>query len=158
MSNEAKNDEELLPELIREAGDPRVSPDPRYAERLRATIVDRAASAQESDREDVVPVTRKQGIRNMKHIIKLAVAASILVAVGFLVCWSTIGGSGNVAFAQVAQALESLRSATFDVTMEVKDYMGMEGQGSQPRPSTVMTTKGFFLAPSLQRMEMIDLH
>ena len=34
MSNQSNNDEELLARLVREAGDPSVSPDPQYAETL----------------------------------------------------------------------------------------------------------------------------
>jgi outer membrane lipoprotein-sorting protein len=82
----------------------------------------------------------------MKRIAKLAVAATILVAFGILVFWITIGGSTNIAFANVADALDSLRSATFDMTSKAK---GEKGQ----LPATA-TSKGFFLAPSHQRIEM----
>ena len=83
----------------------------------------------------------------MKRIAKLAVAATILVAVGSLVFWMTIGGgSTSIAFANVAEALDSLRSATYDVTSEVK--------GENGQPAATATGKGFFLAPSHQRIEI----
>jgi len=51
----------------------------------------------------IVPVNTNYRTTNMKRIIKIAVAASILVAVGFFVSWITIGsGSSNIAFAAVA--------------------------------------------------------
>ena len=57
----------------------------------------------------------------MKRIAKIAVAATVLVAVGILVSWMVIGGgSTNIAFARVADALDSLRSATYDMTSEAK--------------------------------------
>ena len=55
------------------------------------------------------------------------------------------GGSTNVAFARVADALYNLQSATFDAAGDVKDFMGGK--------TIHMKSKGFFLAPSRQRME-----
>jgi outer membrane lipoprotein-sorting protein len=153
MSNQFSSDEEVLARLVREAGDPSVSPDPRYAETLRATILDRVGPAEtvahvtEGIRKaDVIPITVER-TRQMKRIAKVAVAATILVALGILVCWMTIGGrSTSIAFARVAEALDSLNSATFDMTSEAK---GEDGQ-----PPATATWKGFFLAPSHQRIEM----
>jgi len=152
MSNRFSSDEEVLARLVREAGDPSVSPDPQYAETLRATILDRvgtaetAASGAEGLRKaDVIPFTVERS-RQMKRIAKLAVAATILVAFGTLIIWMTIGGgSTNIAFAQVAKALDSLRSATYDVTSEAR---------KNSTSSETATGKGFFLAPSHQRMEL----
>jgi hypothetical protein len=153
MSNQFRSDEEMLARLVREAGDPSVSPDPRYAETLRATILDRVGRAEavahltEGIRKaGVIPVTVER-TRQMKRIAKLAVAATILVALGILVFSMTIGGgSSNIAFGRVADALDSLRSATYDVTSEAK---GQNGQ-----PAATATGKGFFLAPSHQRIEL----
>ncbi len=90
--------------------------------------------------------TLKKRIFTMKPITKIAVAATILVASGIIVSWIVIGGGlTNIAFAQVADALDSLRSATFDITTEAK--------GEKGQPSATATGKGFFLAPSLQRTE-----
>ncbi len=143
MSNQFSSDEEVLARLVREAGDPSVSPDPQYAETLRATILDRVGPAEtvahvtESIRKaDVIPITVER-TRKMKRIAKLAVAATILVALGILVSWMTIGGgSTNIAFAEVAKALDNLRTATYDVTMEMKDPM--DGK------TTTTTIEGLF--------------
>ena len=63
MSSQFSSDEEVLARLVREAGDPSVSPDPQYAETLRATILDGVGPAEtvvhvtEAIREsDVVPI------------------------------------------------------------------------------------------------------
>ena len=83
----------------------------------------------------------------MKRIAKFATAATILVAFGTLVFWMTIGGgSTNIAFAEVAKALDGLRTATYDVTMEAKNPL--DGK------TTTTTMKAFFLAPSWERIEM----
>ena len=96
---------------------------------------------------DVDPAYHSRKDQKMKRIAKIAVAATVLVAIGILVSWMVIGGgSGNIAFARVAEALDSLRSATYDVTSEAK------GENGQP-PATA-TGKGFFLAPSHQRIEI----
>ncbi len=82
----------------------------------------------------------------MRRIIKIAVAATILAALG-LVSWIMVGrGSTNIALAAVAEALDHLRSATFDLTAETK--------GDHGQPPVTATGKGFFLAPSRQRTEM----
>ena len=44
MSDPFDSDEDVLARWIREAGDPSVSPDPQYADALRATVLDRADS------------------------------------------------------------------------------------------------------------------
>jgi len=82
----------------------------------------------------------------MKRIAKLAIAATILAALGILVFWMTIGGSTNIAFADVAKALDSLRSATYDCVMEMKNPM--DGK------TITEEMKCYFLAPSCERIEM----
>ena len=92
------------------------------------------------------PVTLMQRIRNMKRLAKIAVAATVVAAIGFLLCWFTIGGSGNIAFADVAEALDSLRSATFDLcNLKATEHNGQS--------TTAATGKGYFLAPSHERIE-----
>ena len=153
MSNQFSSDEEAMARLVREAGDPSISPDPQYAETLRATILDRVRPAETVGRvaedirkADVIPITVERA-RQKKRIAKLAVAATILVALGILVFEMMMGGgSPNIAFAQVADALESLQSATYDVTSEAK--------GENSKSPAIVTGKGFFLAPSHQRMEL----
>jgi outer membrane lipoprotein-sorting protein len=85
--------------------------------------------------------------RKMNRIAKVAVAATVLVASGILVSWIVVGGSStSIAFAQVADALDSLRSATYDITSESK--------GENGQPGATATGEGFFLAPSHQRIEV----
>ena len=76
-----------------------------------------------------------------KAIVTLAVAASVLVCLAL----SNLTGASR-AFAQVAKAIENIRTATYDVTTEMKDPMN--------GTSTTSTMKGFFLAPSRERLEM----
>lgn len=94
----------------------------------------------------------------MKRIINIAVAASILAAVCSVASWIMIrGSSSGIAFAAVAEALDRLRSATFDVTSEIeKDSVGVSAKtkGSPSRPRATVTGRGYFLAPSRQRTEI----
>jgi outer membrane lipoprotein-sorting protein len=96
---------------------------------------------------DVIPLTILERIKRMKRIARIAVAATVLVAAGILVACIVIGGgTTNIAFANVAAALDSLRSATYDVTSEAK--------GDNGQPPATATGKGFFLAPSHHRIEV----
>ncbi|MEN6407119.1 MAG: hypothetical protein ABFC77_11685 [Thermoguttaceae bacterium] len=136
MRDQPNNNDDWLDRLIREAGDPTVSLDAQYVERLKTAILRRAASVPNSPRK----------VSLMKRIVRVAVAASIVFAVGAVVAWLTFGGSSaNIAFADVAKALDSLRSATFDVVSEVR-----EKKDSQP---ITAAGKGYFLAPCHQRIE-----
>jgi outer membrane lipoprotein-sorting protein len=153
MRDQTENDDELLARLVREAGDPCAKPERRYAENLRAAILDRAAAspatgaAAESSRKAVVfSLISRKGGRRMKRFARNAVAATVLAAVGALCVWLVVGGSTNIALAAVAEALESLRTATYDEAVEVKD----------PKDGSVRTfhSKSMFLAPSHQRNEM----
>ena len=152
MSDRFNSNEEELARLVREAGDPSVSPDPQYAKTLRAVILDRVGPAEtvEHAAEAIPepadsPAIAVERTPNMKRIAKFAVAAAALVAFGIGIFWMT-GGSTNMAFARVADALDRLRTATYDVTEEAKER---DGQLSE-----TATGKGFFLAPSHQRIEM----
>ncbi len=153
MSSPFNSDDEVLARLVCEAGDPSISPDPKYAQTLRTTILDRvdtlrtASHPTEAIRDsEVSSIITKERARKMKRIAKFAVAATVLVAVGILMFWTTIGGSGNIVFADVAKVLDSLRSATYDFASEIKN----------PVDGTATTTKskGYFLAPALERVEM----
>ena len=152
MNDQFRSDEELVARLTREAGDPSISPDPQYTERLRAAIQDRLGSPGTNERvtecirkADVTPSNVERN-RRMKRIGKFIVAATILVAAGILFSWAAIGGSSNLAFAEVAKALAGIRNATYDCTMEMKDPMSGK--------TNTMTMKCFFLAPSCERVEM----
>lgn len=77
-----------------------------------------------------------------RAIAILATAASLLVV---YVGLSNSTGSA-LAFAEMAKAFENIRTATYDVTTEIKDPM--DGK------MTATTMKAFFLAPSRERIEM----
>lgn len=151
MSNPANNDEESLARLVRKAGDPRVSPDAQYIEKLRAKILERVAAAQTSDdvtvsipEAEVASPLNLNGSQIMRSFTRIVVAATVLAVMGGLVGWFAIG-STNIAFAEVAKALDNLRTATFDETTEVKNPLNGK--------TTTFTSKSFFLAPSHQRCE-----
>jgi outer membrane lipoprotein-sorting protein len=95
----------------------------------------------------VLPLSAQKSARRIsqriRRIVRIAIAVSILAAVGFFVSWVVKEGSSSVAFANVAYVLEHLHSATFDMTME------MSGQDG----AVTMRAKGSFLAPSRQRIE-----
>jgi outer membrane lipoprotein-sorting protein len=150
MTNRFSNDEDVLARLVREAGDPSVAPDPRYAQTLRATILDRVGAG-ESIVDRAEAVRKRSGIparertETMNRISTLAVAATILVAVAMLAFWEIGGGAGNIALADVVEALNSVRSATYDFTSEFKNPV--DGK------TTITDSKGYFLAPALERVE-----
>lgn len=152
MSDPLDSDDEMLARLIRAAGNPSVAPDPQYAETLRAAILDRLGPAQTVDHAAVAgsvatagPALAVERTPSMRRVAKFALAATALVASGIGILWLT-GGSTSMAFARVASAFDSLRTATYDVTEEAK---AKDGQLSE-----IATGKGFFLAPSHQRIEM----
>jgi hypothetical protein len=158
MNNQADNDENVLSRLIREAGDPQVSPDSKYAGKLRIMILDHVDPMQSIDRvkktkqeAKVVSYFTLKGVGKMKHITKLAVAASILAAVGFLVFWMSLGSSTNIAFADVAKALEGVRSATYDETCSISVTTSSQGRATTTKRTT--KNKVYFLASSRTRTE-----
>lgn len=152
MSDPLRSDEEVLARLVREAGDPSVSPDPQYAETLRARILDRvapaetvAAGAEGSRKAGDLPLAAKKA-RDPRRFARFAFAASILVALGISILWIAIGsGSTSIAFAEVAKALDNIRTATYDCTMEMKDLTSGKARTT--------TMKCFFRAPSCERVE-----
>ncbi len=81
--------------------------------------------------------------RRLRRVVRIAVATSIIVALGVFVSWVVKEGSSSIAFANVAYVLEHLQSATFDMTMQ------MTGQNK----AVTTRAKGSFLAPSRQRIE-----
>jgi outer membrane lipoprotein-sorting protein len=124
----------------------------RAAEALRGTTVPAGPPAETLARtieamEQVVassfanPTTTFRRIKNMKSVIKVALAASILVAAGIAFVWVCVGGhSATLAFAAVAEAIGGIRSATYDCICEI------DGRKTS-------TSKCMFLAPSRERVE-----
>lgn len=92
------------------------------------------------------PITFMERIRNMKLRTKLAVAATVLIALVGLMSWLVPGGGIAVAFADVAQALNNVHTATWKTTLtaEVK----------APEKKTVtFSASAKFMAPSHERTE-----
>ena len=82
----------------------------------------------------------------MNRIAGIAGAATAVAAAGLLGVWLVFGGSATIAFAAVIEALENIRTATYDETAETK----------RPLDGTPITihSKTMFLAPSHQRPEI----
>lgn len=93
------------------------------------------------------PVTLMKRIRNMKLRTKLAVAATALIAFVGLISWLVPGSGVAVAFADVAEALNSVHSATWKATTVV------ELKVPQDR-TTTFSERAMFLAPSHERTEV----
>jgi outer membrane lipoprotein-sorting protein len=80
-----------------------------------------------------------------KIVATLAIAASVLL------CLALFNSTSNSrALADVAKALEGIRTATYDVTVEMKDLTDLTG-------GTITTTKmkAYFEAPSRERLETL---
>jgi outer membrane lipoprotein-sorting protein len=91
------------------------------------------------------PITLIERIRNMKPRTKIAVAAAVLIAFVGLMSWLVPRSGVALAFADVAEALNNVHSATWTTTSVVKG----------PQNETVTFSGiGMFLAPSHERMEM----
>jgi outer membrane lipoprotein-sorting protein len=91
------------------------------------------------------PVTLMERIRSTKMRTILALATTILIACG-LMSWLAPGGGGGVAFADVAEALNSVQTATWNTTsvVEVKE---------PERKTVTFKASAMFLAPSHERTE-----
>lgn len=92
------------------------------------------------------PVTFTQRVKNMRPITKIAVAASVLIVLAGLASWLVPGTGVAVAFADVAEALNNVHSATWKTTSVVEIEV--------PEKKTVtFSTNSMFLAPSRERTE-----
>ncbi len=92
------------------------------------------------------PVTLLERIKNMRLRTRIAVAASVLIILLGLGSRLLPGGGLAVAFADVAEALNGVHSATWKTTKTVKDLQGK---------TTTFNEVGMFLAPSHERTETI---
>jgi outer membrane lipoprotein-sorting protein len=102
------------------------------------------AAAMRHAAEQPYPFTIKERIKNMKPITKITVAAAVLIASVCMVSWLAPGGGPALAFADVAEALNKVHSATWKTTATVK----------RPNQEPVTITQDcMFLAPSRERME-----
>lgn len=90
------------------------------------------------------PITLIERIKNMKLTTRIAVAATILIAMLGLLSWLVPGGGPALAFADVVEALNGIHTATWKTTDVVK----------RPQSEAEMTTSvGMFMAPAHERME-----
>lgn len=151
--SDAIDGEEYLVNLVREAGNPNVVPDARYVETLRADILSRLDKSEQNTVEKEIVWTSGTGsdsflqrAKRMRQIISLAAAVIILAACGLLLNWGIGGSPANIAFADIAKTLEGLKSATYDFAWASKN----PGDGK----TIAINSKGYFLAPSLERAEM----
>ena len=90
------------------------------------------------------PITIIDRIKNMKLKSRITVAIAVLIAFVGLMSWLVPGGGSTLAFADMAEALNNVRSATWKTTATVK----------KPHNETVTWNGiGMFLAPSHERTE-----
>ena len=92
------------------------------------------------------PITLIERIENMKLRTRIAVAAAVLIAFIGLMSWLVPGSGTALAFGDVAEALNSVHSATWRTTTVVK---------GPKNESVTWSGTGMFLAPSHERIEMI---
>jgi len=92
------------------------------------------------------PITLIERIKNMKPRTRIAVAAAVLTAFVGLMSWLVPGSGVAVAFADIAEALNNVHSATWKTTTVVKV--------KEPQDKTVtFSASAMFLAPSRERTE-----
>jgi outer membrane lipoprotein-sorting protein len=90
------------------------------------------------------PITIIERIKNMRFTTKIAVAATIVVVLLGLMSWLSPGGGSALAFADLAEAIGNVRTATWKITDTVQ----------QPGGKPVTTTGvGMFMAPANERTE-----
>ena len=91
------------------------------------------------------PITIITRIKNMRPRTRIAVAATVLVAVFGLMSWLVPGSGPSLAFADVAEALTKVRSVTWKTTTTV----------TGPSQKTITWSRiDMYLAPSYSRTEM----
>ncbi len=132
--HENPNHDDLLERATEALRQTRVPPDPPSD-----LVVDVVAQLEREQAADTVqPQSLFARIKSMKPMTKFVVVASLFVAFGGLLSWLSPGGRA-LAVEDVAEALDSLQSATCDMTAETR---GVKNQ-----------SKVMFLAPSLERIE-----
>jgi outer membrane lipoprotein-sorting protein len=88
-------------------------------------------------------------IQHMKPRTKLAVAATVLAAVFGLTSWLLPGGGTALAFADVADALNKIQSATW----KTSSVTTVKPPGAAEETTVTTEAKCMFLAPSRERTE-----
>lgn len=90
------------------------------------------------------PVTLIERIKTMRPRTRIVVAATVLIAFFGLVSWFVPGGGPAMAFADVAEAINGIHTATWKTTETIKQPQG--------KPRTTTGT-GMFMAPANERTE-----
>ncbi len=89
------------------------------------------------------PIRFTERIKNMRWTTRIAMAATILIALLGWIAWYVPGGGPALAFADVADALNGIRAATWKTTETMK----------RPQGEAKTTGVGMFMAPAHERME-----
>ncbi len=92
------------------------------------------------------PFTLMERIRNMRPITKIAVAASVLIVLAGLLSWLVPRAGTTRAFADVAEAINGIRTATWKITQTVPQ--------PDDKPKIIRET-GMFMAPDKERTETL---
>jgi outer membrane lipoprotein-sorting protein len=95
------------------------------------------------------PYTIIERMKHMKPRTRFAVAATVLVALFGLTSWLVPGGGTSLAFADVAEALNNVQSATWKTTSVVT----MKPPGAAEETTVTTEARCMFLAPSRERTE-----
>jgi outer membrane lipoprotein-sorting protein len=110
-----------------------------------AAVVRRAA-------DQPYPVTLIERMKNMRPRTRIAVAAAVVIALLGLLSWLVPGGGVAVAFADVAEALNGVRSATWKTTSVVT----FKPVGEKQEKTVTRTASCMFLTPLHEREETTE--
>jgi outer membrane lipoprotein-sorting protein len=141
MNDKSYSDDEILDRLVREAGTPSSSPDPHYAETLKATILGRVDALTTAE---AVRLSDKRQQAMRFSITGLAAAIAFVMVVVGAVVWFH-GSSATFAFADFIQPILTAKTAKYKQTIEI------EGQ-----PARTITSQWMVLDAKRSRMEIAD--
>lgn len=99
--------------------------------------------------DQTCPVTILERFKNMKATTKIAVAATALSALFGLISWLVPGSGTALAFADVAEALNNIHSASWKTTTVTKLTL----PGEKEERTVTTDAKCMFLAPASERTE-----
>ena len=134
-----RNQNDLLQQAVRALRQTAVpdGPSPKAVTELVATL--------EKAAPQPITFTLKKRMFTMKPITKIAVAATILLALGSFFAWTLSSDVfTSIALAQVADALEKVRNATYESKITINSTISGE---------STRIFKTMFLAPSRSRVE-----
>lgn len=131
---------QLAIDAVRRAPTPDTLP-PERIDQLVATI------EQAADQPNPFTMTERTRRMKSRFVLKIAVVAIIVVASFGLMSWLAPNGITSLAFADVAEAINRVKTATWKTTTVSKQLPQGKLQTS--------TTIGMFMAPAHERMESI---